>query len=611
MPIIHRIPIVALVALGTLVSAAPPNPRTNFTGRGVPSTPALSLQELIRACEADEHSVGSYYDLPWATARFDRLEKVYSDWQARLNQVDFEALDQAGRVDYLLLRNKLEQSLAEVTRDRLRLTEMDPLLKFSAAIHELERARWQGEPVDSQAAAGKVAEIAKQVKQIKERVEKGAKSAKGTEKGDEVKEKPIDDPPPIMVPPAQALRTAEAVGELRGTLKKWFEFYNGFQPDFSWWLKAPYDEAGKQLDEYAKYLREEIASQKGKDEDPLVGDPIGADALAEAIRFEFLPYTAEELIAIGERELAWGEREMKTAAREMGCGDDWKAALAKVKADFVPPGQQDELVAQIAREAIEFTKKHQFATVPPLCEETWRMTMMSPETLKTIPYAAYGGQTIMVAYAKEEMKQEDKLMVMRGNNRHFTRLSTAHELIPGHHLQWFQAARHNQYRRGFGTPFYIEGWGLYCELRFWDLGWARTPQDRIGMLFWRMNRAARIIVSLNFHLGRMKPAEMVDFLVNRVGHERLGATSEVRRFIRNGAVPLYQAGYMLGGKQLLALHDELVRSGRMTEQQFSDAVLAEGPMPIELLRAALRQLPLNRDTQPAWKFAGEHPMAAK
>jgi len=209
-----------------------------------------------------------------------------------------------------------------------------------------------------------------------------------------------------------------------------------------------------------------------------------------------------------------------------------------------------------------------------------------------------------VAYPRDDMKQEDKLMVMRGNNRAFTHLTVPHELIPGHHLQAFQAARHHQYRQGFGTPFYIEGWALYCELRFWELGWARTPQERIGMLFWRMHRAARIVVSLKFHLGQMKPDEMVDFLVNRVGHERFGAMSEVRRYINHNSPPLYQAGYMIGGKQLLALHNEMVPS-QMTEQQFSDAVLAAGPIPIELLRAELRQLPLTRDVKPSWRFVGE------
>ena len=575
------------------------------------------MADLIREFEADDNSVSSFYDLPRSAVRFDRLEKLYAAWRTRLAAVDFDALDQPGRVDYLLLRNALLQSLAEITRERGRAAAMDPLLSFRGIVHELEQNRWRGEPADARSAAAKVAELTQQVKQARERVEKGIKARTAAEKSgtespakkEPAKEKKADNAPAITVSAALAQRTAAAVAELRGSLKKWFGFYDGYQPDFQWWVKKPYEEADKQLEEYAKFLREEAAGLKGKDEDPLVGDPIGADAVAEAIRFEFLPYTADELIAIGEREMARGEKEMKAAARQMGCGDDWKAALAKVKTDFVSPGQQDDLIEKTAHEAVAFVKKHKFATVPPQCEETWRLTMMSPETMKTIPYAAYGGQHMMVAYAKDEMKQEDKLMVMRGNNRAFTRLTTAHELIPGHHLQMFQSARHNQYRRMFSTPFYVEGWALYCELRLWDLGWARTPQERIGMLFWRMNRAARIIVSLKYHLGQMKPAEMVEFLINRVGHEKLGATSEVRRFIV--AQPLYQAGYLLGGLQLKALHDEQVRPGRMTEQQFNDAVLMENTMPVELLRAGLLKLPLARDTQPSWKFAGGSPSAEK
>ena len=46
---------------------------------------------------------------------------------------------------------------------------------------------------------------------------------------------------------------------MRGTLKTWYSFYDGYQPDFSWWLKKPYDEASSALESYAKYLREEVA----------------------------------------------------------------------------------------------------------------------------------------------------------------------------------------------------------------------------------------------------------------------------------------------------------------------------------------------------------------
>jgi uncharacterized protein (DUF885 family) len=203
------------------------------------------------------------------------------------------------------------------------------------------------------------------------------------------------------------------------------------------------------------------------------------------------------------------------------------------------------------------------------------------------------------------MNHEDKLMTMRGNNRHFMRAVTPHELIPGHHLQRFQANRNQPHRALFSTPFYVEGWALHGERRFWDLGWATTPEDRLGMLFWRINRAARVVVAIQFHLGKITPPDMVDFLVNRVGHERLGATAEVRRFIGDGFPPLYPAAYTLGALQLEALHHELVGSGKMTEQAFHDAVLYEGAIPLELVRARLLNLPLTRDTRSTWSFARE------
>ena len=175
---------------------------------------------------------------------------------------------------------------------------------------------------------------------------------------------------------------------------------------------------------------------------------------------------------------------MRKAAREMGFSDNWKAALAKVKSSFVPPGGQDDLVAQQARETIRFVKEHDLITVPPLCEETWRLTMTSPERQKTMPYAAYGGQEMTVAYASESMKHDDKLMAMRGNNRHFSRIVTAHELIPGHHLERYQSSRHRSYRGLFSTPFFVEGWGLYWELRLWDLKYAKSSRrpDRHALL---------------------------------------------------------------------------------------------------------------------------------
>ena len=122
------------------------------------------------------------------------------------------------------------------------------------------------------------------------------------------------------------------------------------------------------------------------------------------------------------------------------------------------------------------------------------------------------------------------------------------------------------------------------------------------MLFWRMHRTARIIFSLRFHLGTMTPEQAVDFLVDRVGHERANAEAEVRRSFNGTYPPLYQVAYMIGGLQFRALHKELVESRRMTNRQFHDAILQGGRMPVEMVRARLENLALTRDYRAQWRF---------
>ncbi|NIP82746.1 MAG: DUF885 family protein, partial [Gemmatimonadetes bacterium] len=169
-------------------------------------------------------------------------------------------------------------------------------------------------------------------------------------------------------------------------------------------------------------------------------------------------------------------------------------------------------------------------------------------------------------------------------------------------LQGFMNDRYNPHRQIFRTPFWHEGNALYWEFRLWDLGFPRGPEDRVGMLFWRMHRAARIIFSLSFHLERMTPEEAIDFLVERVGHERANAAAEVRRSFNGSYPPLYQAGYMLGGLQFDALHQELVESGRMTEREYHDAILRGGPMPVEMVRVRLTGRELGPDFSASWRF---------
>jgi uncharacterized protein (DUF885 family) len=106
-------------------------------------------------------------------------------------------------------------------------------------------------------------------------------------------------------------------------------------------------------------------------------------------------------------------------------------------------------------------------------------------------------------------------------------------------------------------------------------------------------------------MGEWSPQDCIEYLIQKVGHERDNATAEVRRSFQGGYGPLYQAGYLLGGLQLRALRKELVDSGRMTNAQFHDAILRQGTMPISLLRLAVGKAPLSRDMTIDWKFYGD------
>ena len=273
------------------------------------------------------------------------------------------------------------------------------------------------------------------------------------------------------------------------------------------------------------------------------------------------------------------------------------------------------MVQDLATEAINYVEENDLISVPQVAKECWRTTMMAPDRQKINPFFL-GGEQIVVSYPTNTMCHEDKLMSMRGNNPPFSRCTVHHELIPGHHLQFYYMERCRPYRKLFWTPFWIEGWALYWEFLLWDRGFPAQPaqkwatneaENRIGMLFWRMHRCARIIFSLKFHLGEMTPEQCIDLLVHRVGHERATAEGEVRRSLAGEYSPLYQAGYMLGALQIYQLRREMVDSEegpRWSEKAFHDAVMRENSMPIEILRVLLKEEKLTEDQRPSWKFYG-------
>lgn len=548
--------------------------------------PPSRLRGMIEKYNEDYGSINRFYTAQTSANRSMRLRQLYNDYLRVLEALNFESLNHDETIDYILFRNYLRHELKEVARNEAQLREMAMIINFANVINELEDDRRALKPIDPQASAVTLDNLAKQIEGQQKFLETTV----------------VNNPAASQRPKRTvANRAARTLSSLRLTLRNWYNFHNSYDPVFTWWNSEPYKNVEEAMQKYSEFIVQKLVGISPTDKTTIIGDPIGRDALLEELEFEMIPYSPEELVEIANKEFAWCEVEMKKASRQMGFGDDWKKALEAVKQKYVDPGKQPELIRDQAMEAIEYVEKNDLVTVPKLARESWRMEMMSPERQLQSPFFL-GGETILVSYPTSSMTHEQKMMSMRGNNPHFTHAVTHHELIPGHHLQRYMNVRYRPYRETFRTPFWGEGWALYWEFLLWDRGFNKTPEDRVGALFWRMHRCARIIFSLSFHLEKMTPQEAVDFLVERVGHERDNAAAEVRRSFAGDYGPLYQIAYMMGGLQFYNLHREFVGGKKMSNREFHDAILKEGPIPVEMVRAILTDQKLIRDHKPAWRF---------
>jgi uncharacterized protein (DUF885 family) len=545
--------------------------------------PPSELRDTIVRYTLDRDALLRRYHVEASPARRDRVRAHFSQWEARLDAMDFDRLGVEARIDWHLLHNRMRRDRALLDLADRRAREMERVVPFAATVVDLMEARRRLETLVPSVSSARLAGLAREADSLRRLIEPPAR------------------PDTSRAARIVALRSIRLLDALGRTLDQWYRFYAGYDPAFTWWNADPWKRADEAMKAYARALRRHVLGQRDGDEEPIVGDPIGAAQLRAELDFELIPYGPEELIAIAEREFAWSEAEMKRASRDLGYGDDWKRALEHVKNTFVDPGRQPDLARDLAREAEEWVESRGLVTVPPLAKEIWRMEMLSPERQRVAPFFL-GGEVLQVAYPTDGMTEEEKLMSLRGNNPHFSRAVVHHELIPGHHLQGFMAQRYNSHRREFSTPFLGEGWALWWEFLLWDLDFPRGPEDRIGMLYWRMHRSARIVFSLRFHLGTMTAREAIDYLVDRVGHERANAEAEVRRSFNGDYPPLYQIAYMVGALQLRGLYRELVETGRMTPREFHDAVLQSGNMPVETIRARLTGRLLPRDFRTEWRF---------
>jgi uncharacterized protein (DUF885 family) len=144
------------------------------------------------------------------------------------------------------------------------------------------------------------------------------------------------------------------------------------------------------------------------------------------------------------------------------------------------------------------------------------------------------------------------------------------------------------FRRFNGSTAYIEGWGLYTERLSEEMGLLSGDTDRFGVLSFDAWRASRLVVDTGIHALGWTRQQAIDFMANHTALGENNIANEVDRYI---ASPGQALAYKLGQMELLRLRAEArERQGSAFDiKQFHDVVLAEGALPLPVLRQVVER----------------------
>ena len=166
---------------------------------------------------------------------------------------------------------------------------------------------------------------------------------------------------------------------------------------------------------------------------------------------------------------------------------------------------------------------------------------------------------------------------------------TVHEAVPGHHLQIAlqqEAADQPYYRRGADVTAFTEGWGLYSEFLGEEMGIYRTPYERFGRLSYEMWRACRLVADTGLHwMGWTTEQARACFRDNSALAPH-NIETELQRYI---GWPGQATAYKIGEIRLRQIRQKAERElgDRFDVRTFHDALLVDGPLPLDLLDARM------------------------
>ena len=164
---------------------------------------------------------------------------------------------------------------------------------------------------------------------------------------------------------------------------------------------------------------------------------------------------------------------------------------------------------------------------------------------------------------------------------------TAHEAVPGHHLQGalnkelpesIPKFRKDLYLSAFG-----EGWGLYSELLAEEMGIYTTPYEKFGQLSYSMWRACRLVVDTGIHSFNWTREQAVNYMLDNTALSEHEINTEVDRYI---SWPGQALSYKIGELKIIELRKEAEKKlkDKFNIRDFHESILKNGTLTLPLLQ---------------------------
>ena len=167
---------------------------------------------------------------------------------------------------------------------------------------------------------------------------------------------------------------------------------------------------------------------------------------------------------------------------------------------------------------------------------------------------------------------------------------TAHEAVPGHHLQ---GALNQElpksipeFRRNLYLSAYGEGWGLYTEFLANEMGIYTTPYEHFGKLTYEMWRACRLVVDTGMHVFDWTRQRAVEFMTENTALSIHEVNTEIDRYI---SWPGQALSYKIGELKIRELRElaENELGSAFDIREFHEQILEKGTLTLPLLESRI------------------------